>query len=79
VPVDEANGLEFDAVTVVEPMDVALRGAVSGATNPTVRGLRTLYVAMTRPTRRLTLVATKLGPVDFAEWSTSSSKSESDA
>ncbi len=72
VPVDDANGLEFDAVTVVEPMEVARRGASEGDNRPTVRGLRTLYVAMTRPTRRLTLVATKLGPVDFAEWTTTS-------
>jgi hypothetical protein len=79
VPVDEANGLEFDAVTVVEPMDVALRGAANGATTPTVRGLRTLYVAMTRPTRRLTLVATKPGPVDFAEWTTTLTQSERQA
>jgi DNA helicase IV len=69
VPVDEANGLEFDAVTVVEPAKVAQRAGVSGEEMSTVRGLRTLYVAMTRPTRRLTLVATKPGPVDFATWS----------
>jgi len=51
-----ANGLEFDATVVVEPGEIARRG--SGATNAiTSRGLRTLYVAMTRPTRRLAIVA----------------------
>jgi DNA helicase IV len=44
-----ANGLEFDAVVVVEP--AALAGE-------TARGLRTLYVALTRPTRRLAVVYT---------------------
>ncbi len=43
-----ANGLEFDSVVVVEP------GIIAGET---ARGLRTLYVALTRPTRRLTVVA----------------------
>jgi DNA helicase IV len=51
-----ANGLEFDAVVVVEPGQIANRGA-RGAEGPTPRGLRTLYVAMTRPTRRLAVVA----------------------
>ena len=51
-----ANGLEFDASVVVEPGEIARRG--SGATKTiTSRGLRTLYVAMTRPTRRLAIVA----------------------
>lgn len=51
-----ANGLEFDATIVVEPVQIAGRGAAdSAATSP--RGLRTLYVAMTRPTRRLAIVA----------------------
>jgi DNA helicase IV len=49
---DDANGLEFDSAVVVEP------GAIAGGT---ARGLRTLYVALTRPTQRLTVVA--LGPV----------------
>jgi DNA helicase IV len=51
-----ANGLEFDAVVVVEPGQIANRGS----DNPhgvTPRGLRTLYVALTRPTRRLALIA----------------------
>ena len=51
-----ANGLEFDATVVVEPGEIARRG--SGVTKAiTSRGLRTLYVAMTRPTRRLAIVA----------------------
>jgi DNA helicase IV len=44
---DAANGLEFDSVIVVEP------GLIAGET---ARGLRTLYVALTRPTQRLTVV-----------------------
>jgi len=45
---DAANGLEFDAVVVVEPATIA---------GETARGLRTLYVALTRPTQRLTVVS----------------------
>ncbi|HEV3280058.1 MAG TPA: UvrD-helicase domain-containing protein [Acidimicrobiales bacterium] len=44
---DAANGLEFDSVVVVEP------GLIAGETG---QGLRTLYVALTRPTQRLTVV-----------------------
>ena len=44
---DAANGLEFDSVVVVEP------GLIAGET---ARGLRTLYVALTRPTQRLSVV-----------------------
>ena len=44
---DCANGLEFDSVVVVEPAVIA---------GETARGLRTLYVALTRPTQRLTVV-----------------------
>jgi DNA helicase IV len=51
-----ANGLEFDATIVVEPGQIASRGS-SDPTRTTPRGLRTLYVAMTRPTRRLAIVA----------------------
>lgn len=51
-----ANGLEFDAVVVVEPGQIANRGALD-STSVTPRGLRTLYVALTRPTRRLAVVA----------------------
>jgi DNA helicase IV len=51
-----ANGLEFDAVIVVEPGQIASRGA-KGDELVTPRGLRTLYVALTRPTRRLAVIA----------------------
>ncbi len=47
----EAKGLEFDAVVVVEPKQILDRGADHG------RGAAALYVAMTRPTQRLTVVA----------------------
>ena len=52
-----ANGLEFDATVVVEPGEIARRGA-TGDEKVTPRGLRTLYVAMTRPTRRLAILST---------------------
>jgi DNA helicase IV len=45
----EAKGLEFDAVVVVEPNAI-----IEGST----RGVGALYVAMTRPTQRLHLVET---------------------
>jgi DNA helicase IV len=45
--VEDARGLEFDTVIVVEP------GALAGET---VAGLRALYVAVTRSTRSLTIV-----------------------
>jgi DNA helicase IV len=51
-----ANGLEFDAVIVVEPAQITSRGSAD-PTRSSPRGLRTLYVAMTRPTRRLAIVA----------------------
>ncbi len=50
-----ANGLEFDAVIVVDPCQIACRDSAEGRV--TARGLRTLYVAMTRPTRRLSILA----------------------
>ncbi|WP_418607637.1 ATP-binding domain-containing protein [Georgenia sp. SUBG003] len=43
-----AKGLEFDAVVVAEPAEILAAG----------RGLNDLYVAMTRPTRELTVVHT---------------------
>ena len=46
----EIHGLEFDAVVVVEP------GLLATAT---ARGLRALYVALTRTTRRLAIVHSK--------------------
>ena len=59
-----ANGLEFDGVIVVEPGQIARRGA-DGAEQETARGLRTLYVAMTRPTRRLAIVACEALPASL--------------
>jgi DNA helicase IV len=47
--VDDAKGLEFDSVIVVEPAQIL-------AESP--RGANDLYVALTRPTQRLTLVRT---------------------
>ena len=48
----DAKGLEFDAVIVVEPAAIVADGP---------RGAGALYVAMTRPTQRLVLVAS--GPL----------------
>ncbi len=47
VPAPAAKGLEFDAVVVVEPADIAGDDA---------RGLRLLYVALTRPIQHLSVV-----------------------
>jgi superfamily I DNA/RNA helicase len=47
VPVRLAKGLELDAVVVVEP-------ALIVREEP--QGIRALYVALTRPTKRLTVV-----------------------
>jgi DNA helicase IV len=79
LPAGEANGLEFDSVVVVEPALVAEgdrdgaegwlggrageRAAGDGPRAPTRRGLRTLYVALTRPTRRLAVVSSRPLPV----------------
>jgi DNA helicase IV len=52
-----ANGLEFDAVVVAEPSMIA---------GTTARGLRTLYVALTRPTQRLTMVHAEPLPAPLA-------------
>jgi DNA helicase IV len=46
----EAKGLEFDAVVVVEPNEIIASSS---------RGVGALYVAMTRPTQRLHLVGTR--------------------
>ena len=47
LPAPAAKGLEFDAVVVVEPMLIA---------GDEVRGLRLLYVALTRPIQHLSIV-----------------------
>lgn len=60
---EHANGLEFDGVVVVEPAEIASRSTNSD--RPTSRGLRSLYVAMTRPTRRLRTVGSRPFPVDL--------------
>jgi superfamily I DNA/RNA helicase len=54
LPVDLANGLEFDAVVVVEPSEIVEESA---------QGPRALYMALTRPTRRLTVVHSQALPV----------------
>jgi superfamily I DNA/RNA helicase len=59
VPVGVVKGLEFDAVVVVEPAAIAAGPGWGGAESParpTTTGLRALYVALTRPTRRLAVV-----------------------
>ena len=67
-PADETNGLEFDSVVVVEPSLIAAVGDEPAGEAPpvaTTRGLRTLYVALTRPTKRLTIVHADPLPVDL--------------
>jgi DNA helicase IV len=56
IAAEGSNGLEFDGVIVLEPGQIAARGGRDGA--PTPRGLRTLYVALTRPIRRLVVLHT---------------------
>ena len=71
LPADVANGLEFDSVVVVEPALITADGAPGtggseGPPVPSTRGLRTLYVALTRPTRRLAVVHSLPLPVDLS-------------
>ena len=47
IPVGVVKGLEFDGVVVVEPAAIV---------DESVQGLRALYVALTRATKRLTVV-----------------------
>ncbi|HVL90726.1 MAG TPA: ATP-binding domain-containing protein, partial [Actinomycetota bacterium] len=47
LPVEEAKGLEFDEVVVAEP---------AALVKESPQGLRALYVALTRATRRVRLV-----------------------
>jgi hypothetical protein len=65
---NEAHGLEFDGVVVVEPGGMAEDGASGGERPPQVdsRALRTLYVALTRPTQRLAVLHALPLPVDLA-------------
>jgi hypothetical protein len=58
LPADESHGLEFDAVVVAEPAAIAAGDGRGGEhpRTPTTQGLRTLYVALTRPTQRLDVV-----------------------
>jgi DNA helicase IV len=68
LPADETNGLEFDSVIVVEPSLIASVGDEPAGEAPpvaTTRGLRTLYVALTRPTKRLTILHADPLPVDL--------------
>jgi len=58
--VDEAKGLEFDAVVLVEPAAI-----IAGGTPAT--GRRALYVAMTRTTRRLHVVHSEALPPELVE------------
>ncbi|MGH9114451.1 MAG: HelD family protein [Acidimicrobiales bacterium] len=55
--IDDAKGLEFDSVVVVEPERLA---------QETPQGLRALYVAFTRATRRLAIVHTGAMPSHVA-------------
>lgn len=50
VPAQEAKGLEFDAVVVVEP------AAIAAELDDPRRGLRLLYICLTRPTQHLSVV-----------------------
>jgi DNA helicase IV len=58
LPAAESHGLEFDAVVVVEPAAIAAGDERTDEQPPVVstRGLRSLYVALTRTTRRLAVV-----------------------
>jgi DNA helicase IV len=66
LPAAESHGLEFDSVVVVEPAAIAAEDGIdkgpTGHADPAARpgtttaGCRALYVALTRPTRRLAVV-----------------------
>jgi DNA helicase IV len=55
--IEDAKGLEFDSVTVVEPHRIV---------NETPQGLRALYVAFTRATQRLVIVHSEALPAPLA-------------
>jgi DNA helicase IV len=61
LPVDLANGLEFDGAVVVEPASVV---------DESPQGLRRLYVALTRPTRRLCVLHARPLPAPLRSKST---------
>ncbi len=64
--VTQAKGLEFDSVVVVEPAAIV---AESAAGRERRSGLRSLYTALTRTTRRLHVVhAGPLPPELVSEW-----------
>jgi DNA helicase IV len=56
LPAAEAHGLEFDGVVVVEPAALVGDAGGEGPADVGGRGMRTLYVALTRPTQRLAVV-----------------------
>ena len=58
VPVGVAKGLEFDSVVVVEPARLARDSS---------QGMRALYVALTRATKRLTIVHAEALPEALVE------------
>lgn len=53
---EEAKGLEFDVVVVVEPFDIAGR---------TQAGLRSLYICLTRATKELIVLHSKPLPIEL--------------
>jgi superfamily I DNA/RNA helicase len=57
----EAKGLEFDHVVVVEPTQIVEEGGE--------RGLRELYVALTRPTKTLVLTHSLALPAELGQGS----------
>ena len=54
--VREAKGLEFDSVVLLEPAEVVAESR---------RGINDLYVGLTRPTQRLTVLHTTALPPGF--------------
>jgi superfamily I DNA/RNA helicase len=67
VPISLAKGLEVDGVVVVEPSRIVASE---------VQGLRALYVALTRPTQRLTIVHAEPLPEPLAAGVTALDDSE---
>jgi hypothetical protein len=55
--IEDAKGLEFDSVTIVEPARIV---------GETPQGLRALYVAFTRATQRLAIVHCEALPAPVA-------------